>query len=137
MRPLTASMYARLNVERTHTRKTRGSRCLNNAHVLYRKCLFIVRNKYSYRSGWKLHTLPPPVLSCALAYHHRVFFITTHTSTVNYFTRLSKAAKFSSQISLPSTHDCERSEPPSHANAACRLYIIGASVSEPPLVDST
>ena len=44
MRPLTASMYARLNVERTHTRETRGSRFLNNAHVLYRKCLFIVGN---------------------------------------------------------------------------------------------
>ena len=62
-------MYARLNVERTHTRETRGSRFLNNAHVLYRKCLFIVRNKYSartYRSEWKLHALPPPALSCAL-----------------------------------------------------------------------
>ena len=28
----------------------RGSRVLNNAHVLYRKCLFIVRNKYSART---------------------------------------------------------------------------------------
>ena len=55
-------MYARLNVERTPTRETRGSRFLNNAHVLYRKCLFIVRNKYSartYRIEWKLHALPP------------------------------------------------------------------------------
>ena len=71
MRPLTASMYARLNVERTHTRETRGSRFLNNAHVLYRKCLFIVRMKYSartYRIEWKLHALPPLVLSCALEY---------------------------------------------------------------------
>ena len=69
VRPLTASMYTRLNVERTHTRETRGSRFLNNAHVLYRKCLFIVGNKYSahtYRIEWKLHALPPPVLSCAL-----------------------------------------------------------------------
>ena len=64
-----ASMYARLNVECTHTRETCGSRFLNNAHVLYRKCLFIVHNKYSartYRSEWKLHALPPPILSCAL-----------------------------------------------------------------------
>ena len=62
-------IVVRLNVERTHTRETRGSRFLNNAHVLYRKCLFIVRNKYSartYRSEWKLHALPPPALSCAL-----------------------------------------------------------------------
>ena len=51
------------NVERTHTRETHGSRFQNNAHVLYRKCLVIVRVKYSartYRSEWKLHALPPP-----------------------------------------------------------------------------
>ena len=86
MRPLTTTMYTRLNVERTHTRETHNSRFLNNAYILYRKCLFIVRNKYSarmYRSEWKLHALPPPVLSCALvkAYHKNciVAVIPSHT----------------------------------------------------------
>ena len=59
---------------RTHSHsETCGSRFLNNAHVLYRKCLFIVRMKYSartYRIEWKLHALPPPVLSCALDLTH-------------------------------------------------------------------
>ena len=34
-----------------------------------RKCLFIVRNKYSartYRSEWELHALPPPPFYYAL-----------------------------------------------------------------------
>ena len=75
MRPLTASMYARLNVERTHTRETRGSRFLNNAHVLYRKCLFLVRMKYSartYRIEWKLHALPPPrfIMHSCISYRY-------------------------------------------------------------------
>ena len=84
--PLDRIIVHTLNDERTQTGETRDSSFLNNAHILYRKCLFIVRNKYSartYRSKWNLHALPPPVLSCALvkAYHKNciVAVIPSHT----------------------------------------------------------
>ena len=90
--PMTASMYARLNVKRTHTRETRCSRFLNNAHLLYRKCLFIVRNKYSartYRSEWKLHALPLPLYHALLTVHVSISLYTVHVSISLYTVHVS------------------------------------------------